>query len=110
MHAANSPCRTSGFFLVLRNRTAFRLDSLLVIQVGEELAYQSVQSVAVAPDGSFFLAGETTGDWASINEGEADFAVAKLDSDGALLWTWQVKERSSSPWSEHFLVGQMSCA
>lgn len=48
------------------------------------------KSVAVGNDGSIFLAGYTEGDWSQPNEGEQDFAITKLSSDGELVWRWQV--------------------
>lgn len=48
---------------------------------------------AADADGSFFLAGSTSGsfDGVSMNVGEYDLVVAKIDSDGSLLWSWQVR-------------------
>lgn len=46
--------------------------------------------MALAGDGSVILAGSTTGVWSEHNIGLKDFAASKLDSDGNLVWTWQV--------------------
>lgn len=44
---------------------------------------------------SFFLAGYTDGSFdgvtANEDEGTNDFVVAKVDSHGSLLWSWQVR-------------------
>lgn len=42
-------------------------------------------------DGSIFVVGYTEGDWDEPNEGEEDFAVTKLSTDGEELWRWQVR-------------------
>lgn len=51
----------------------------------------NVNDVAIGTDGSVFLAGETTGDWGSVNEGRSDFALVKLDAGGNEIWRWQVR-------------------
>lgn len=49
--------------------------------------------MALARDGSIVLAGSTTGNWNISHAGGAtDFAACKLDSEGALLWKWQVEK------------------
>lgn len=53
-------------------------------------ANDRVNTVALAGDGSVILAGSTTGVWSEDNIGLKDFAASKLDSDGNLVWTWQV--------------------
>jgi endonuclease/exonuclease/phosphatase family metal-dependent hydrolase len=50
----------------------------------------SIQSIAVAPDGNIFVAGSSEGPWFTRPiypyAGESDAFVAKLDSDGRRLW------------------------
>lgn len=41
-------------------------------------------------DGSTFVVGATEGSWGNVTAGDADFAIAKIDSDGNTLWRWQV--------------------
>lgn len=53
---------------------------------GVEFAY----AAAAASDGGVFLAGSTSGNWSTTVAGGSDFAVAKIDSDGTLVWAWQV--------------------
>ena len=47
-------------------------------------------AVAMGGDGSVVLAGYTCGNWITTQVGACDVAVAKLDLNGTLLWTWQV--------------------
>lgn len=47
-------------------------------------------------DGSVLVAGQTSGTWGNENQtngvtGTHDFAAFKLDSEGLLLWKWQVR-------------------
>ena len=49
-----------------------------------------IHALAVADDGSIFLAGYTLGNWTGTNLGARDFAACKLDGNGTLLWKWQV--------------------
>ncbi|CAM9724389.1 unnamed protein product, partial [Sphacelaria rigidula] len=49
-----------------------------------------ILGAAVLGDGSIVLAGLTRGDWAETNAGGSDFCAARLDSDGIVLWRWQV--------------------
>lgn len=53
-------------------------------------------SVAVAEDGAIFLAGATGGYWVGDISSGMDFALAKLDPDGEVLWRWQVTSCRSS--------------
>ncbi|CAM9807714.1 unnamed protein product, partial [Ascophyllum nodosum] len=50
----------------------------------------SWMAVAMGGDGSVVLAGYTCGNWITTQVGACDVAVAKLDLNGTLLWTWQV--------------------
>ena len=43
-------------------------------------------------NGTFVLAGSTQGDWNSVNAGDRNFAALKLDTDGNVMWKWQVSE------------------
>ncbi len=47
-------------------------------------------SVALHPDGSIILAGETPGDWDGENAGPDDVVMIALSADGEELWRWQV--------------------
>lgn len=57
---------------------------------GGSKANDRVHTVAFTEDGSVILAGSTTGVWGEANRGLGDFAASKLDSEGNLIWTWQV--------------------
>lgn len=47
--------------------------------------------VVISPDdGSVVVVGRTYGDWEGTSAGEWDFAAFKLDSEGDLVWKWQV--------------------
>lgn len=48
-------------------------------------------------DGSATLVGYTEGAWNRTNHGNLDFAGAKLDSEGAEVWRWQVSGRYPRP-------------
>lgn len=37
-----------------------------------------------------FLVGSTYGNWSVTNEGDADYAAVKLNSDGDVVWHLQV--------------------
>lgn len=50
-----------------------------------------IWGAAAAADGSTFLFGTTEGSWATESAGDEDFAVAKISSNGTLLWRWQVR-------------------
>lgn len=52
---------------------------------GLDQAYRMVE----ADDDSVVLVGYSTGDWSGGNTGGRDFAAAKVDSDGQVLWMWQ---------------------
>ncbi|CAN0002449.1 unnamed protein product, partial [Sphacelaria rigidula] len=47
------------------------------------------EAAVTGPDGSVIFAGWTSGDWNRTNIGAADFAAAKFDTEGNLLWKWQ---------------------
>lgn len=42
-------------------------------------------------DGSAYLAGRTYGPYNKAIDDDNDFAAVKLDSDGNVLWRWQVR-------------------
>lgn len=46
--------------------------------------------VASVGNGSVVLGGFTDGSWNSDNQGGSDFAALKLDSNGSVVWAWQV--------------------
>ena len=48
-------------------------------------------AVATTADGSVIFSGSTFGLWAETHAGSSDFIASKLDSEGTLMWTWQVK-------------------
>lgn len=49
-----------------------------------------VRSTNVLDDGSVYLCGQMSGDWAITDApGLDDFAAAKVDPDGEELWRWQ---------------------
>ncbi|CAN0059164.1 unnamed protein product [Ectocarpus sp. 4 AP-2014] len=66
-------------------------DEIWRFQAGASYDDDAVYGVSADAEGSFFLAGKTTGslDGITLNEGGEDMAVGKLDSDGVLLWSWQ---------------------
>lgn len=50
-------------------------------------------AAAIGNDGSVVMAGYTEGNWSTTNAGDLgtrDFAAAKIDADGVLIWKWQV--------------------
>lgn len=52
-----------------------------------------LKSVSATDNGSFVLAGYTTGVWSGeASAGGEDFAAVKLDADGVEVWRWQVRE------------------
>lgn len=54
-------------------------------------------SVTPTGDGSVVLSGHTLGAFADETyAGGADFVAVKLDADGAVLWTWQVRASPAS--------------
>ena len=57
-----------------------------------------INAGGMANDGSVILAGMTSGGYAAENAGDFDFVVIKLDDDGKVLWTWQVKDRFAHPY------------
>lgn len=64
----------------------------VICQAGSSGDDDAVYGVSADAEGSFFLAGKTSGslDGTTLNAGENDMAAGKLDSDGAVLWYWQV--------------------
>ncbi|CAM9980650.1 unnamed protein product [Ectocarpus sp. 12 AP-2014] len=66
-------------------------DEIWRFQAGASYDDDAVYGVSADAEGSFFLAGKTTGslDGITLNAGGEDMAVGKLDSDGVLLWSWQ---------------------
>ncbi len=55
--------------------------------------FEAVFAISADADGSFFLAGSTTGsiDGETVNVGGEDFVVAKMSgTDGSVEWFWQV--------------------
>lgn len=51
----------------------------------------TLKSIAVAGDGTFILAGYTSGDLGGPNAGETDLVAVKLSPDGDVVWRWQVR-------------------
>lgn len=49
-----------------------------------------VTAACAGEDGSFVLAGVSTGDWSGLNVGSNDFTAIKVDSEGGEIWRWQV--------------------
>lgn len=64
--------------------------SLLSIQGGTSLDDAGF-AVAVLESGGIVIAGLTDGSWNSSNAGGWDLMMLQLDSDGNLVWIWQVK-------------------
>ena len=50
----------------------------------------------MSDDGSVVLVGYTDGNWSTTNAGSSDCVAIKLDADGTLAWTWQVKSSINS--------------
>lgn len=65
------------------------LNRFLSFQDGTSLS-DGFFDVAANDDGSMVLAGYTWGSWNATNKGSADFVAVKLDSDGSIVWSWQV--------------------
>lgn len=54
-----------------------------------------INGATAAADGSLFLVGDSWGAWGGFTgSGKYDFAVAKLDGNGNLLWAWQASSVS----------------
>lgn len=60
-----------------------------MIQEGTE-NYDGLNHIVIEEDGSAFLIGSSEGDWEGTSTGQRDVTVAKISSDGELLWRWQV--------------------
>ena len=45
-----------------------------------------IYGIFIDDDDSVVLAGTTEGTWANVSRGDHDFAVVKLDQNGAELW------------------------
>lgn len=80
-------------------------DSLISVFLGGAGAYvaqdgtrdtDNCNAVASDADGSIIVAGYTTGNWGTINEGGFDFFALALDADGEVLWTYQVSTLENS--------------
>ena len=54
--------------------------------------YDFVRTAVATINGTFVLAGSTSGDWNGSNVGDRDFAALKLDADGNVIWKWQVSK------------------
>lgn len=55
-----------------------------------------MKAAAAVRDGGVVLAGFTLGSWNAVNSKErADFAAAKLNSDGTVIWRWQVRNNNT---------------
>ncbi|CAN0083938.1 unnamed protein product [Ectocarpus fasciculatus] len=67
-------------------------DEIWRFQAGASSDDDIVYGVSADAEGSFFIAGKTTGslDSTTLNAGGEDMAAGKLDGDGVLLWSWQV--------------------
>ncbi|CAN0410202.1 unnamed protein product, partial [Pylaiella littoralis] len=65
-------------------------DEILRFQAGSS-TYDFSYGSAVSADGSFYVAGITYGPFDGVASivGNADMVVAKFDSDGNFLWSWQ---------------------
>ena len=48
---------------------------------------------AVFANESYVFAGSTRGDWDGTNAGEYDYVAFKVDTQGDILWKWQVNSR-----------------
>ena len=45
-------------------------------------------------EGSVILVGRTEGDFVGTNQGSSDFVAVELDTNGTVLWRWQVMRAS----------------
>lgn len=64
--------------------------------------------VVETTDGNVVAAGHTAGSWVGINDGHFDVAAAKLRAEnGEVLWTYQVRQTSSS--TEGLLASVLRC-
>lgn len=65
-------------------------------QDGTDL-YDLLYAVSATEDGSFVLAGKTTGVLSGLaSAGGVDFAAVKLDADGNEIWRWQVRSEGAA--------------
>lgn len=67
------------------------LDRVVLIPQGGTDHDDWVEAAVMEEDGSIILAGYTRGDWYGTHLGNYDFAAVKLDTNGTLLWKWQVR-------------------
>lgn len=55
-------------------------------------SYDGVFGVVVVEDGTLIFAGYTQGAWAANKDDElAELAMVKMDSNGTVIWRWQVR-------------------
>lgn len=62
-------------------------------QEGSSSADDVMFGAAETSDGSIILCGYTEGNWTAAIQGDYDYAVVKLDSNGEVVWRRQVKGR-----------------
>lgn len=62
---------------------------------GGTSATDEALAVVMDSNGNAVVAGSTEESWFSGSAvGQEDFAAVKLDSDGEVLWSWQVRSRT----------------
>lgn len=67
-----------------------------MLQEGSEGSDFLTDAAAVA-DGGVVVTGYYNGTWnGETSSGETDFAAVKLDSDGDVVWRWQVNYKRSN--------------
>lgn len=52
----------------------------------------TVEALAISGNDSVVLVGHTKGNWNTTNAGYYDCVAIKLDTDGTMMWTWQVNQ------------------
>lgn len=61
-----------------------------MLQDGTE-ASDKIFAAAAVDDGSVIISGYTEGSYGAVNSGSTDFVAVEVDSDGSLVWKWQVR-------------------
>ena len=67
------------------------LDTVCAVQTGTSV--NDHLRAAVVFNGSYVFAGSTQGDWGGASAGGFDWAAFKVDTQGDILWRWQVRLR-----------------
>ena len=75
----------------LKTRASFVINSL---PQGGSNKDDKIRGAVALKEGSVILVGETLGDIIGTNRSGGDFAAFELDTNGTVLWRWQVMRAS----------------